>query len=376
MSTAFNSLQAHQNQVSRVRYPYALADDFFTKQLPNNVTWLLTLMYSLSQTGDFSKTEVQGQLVRDMRYLASVVTQCFSAFGELLGMQKRCVELDGGILRVVGLLETLKAADALQAAATMDRARHVSDGGDQGDIEIEEVDVAPPGGRVLARRLTVDVRRGEGLLITGPNGSGKSSLMRLLGGLWPLPSGRMALPAHDTSAGLGRQDIFYVPQKPYTTVGTLRDQVIYPLSQLDAASRQSNETEAQALERLDADLDDLMTVVKLENLIEREGGWNAVASWGDTMSLGEQQRIGMARLFFHRPAFGVLDECTNATSADVEETLYEHAEELGITLITITQRTALTRFHAAELELSDGQGEWVLRRLREVTTPSPAVLQQ
>lgn len=56
---------------------------------------------------------------------------------------------------------------------------------------------------------------------------------------------------------------------------------------------------------------------------------------------GEQQRLGMARLFFQRPAFGALDECTNATSADVEEALYAHARELGITLVTVTQRTAL-----------------------------------
>lgn len=37
---------------------------------------------------------------------------------------------------------------------------------------------------------------------------------------------------------------------------------------------------------------------------------------------GEQQRLGMARLFFHNPKLGVLDECTNATSVDVEEHLY------------------------------------------------------
>lgn len=53
--------------------------------------------------------------------------------------------------------------------------------------------------------------------------------------------------------------------------------------------------------------------------------------------------MGMARLFFHAPRYGVLDECTNATSVDVEEALFEHAGRLGITLITITQRTALVR---------------------------------
>ena len=43
------------------------------------------------------------------------------------------------------------------------------------------------------------------------------------------------------------------------------------------------------------------------------------------MRAGEQQRLGMARLFFHAPRFGVLDECTNAVSVDVEEALYRRA---------------------------------------------------
>ena len=72
----------------------------------------------------------------------------------------------------------------------------------------------------------------------------------------------------------------------------------------------------------------------------------------------------MARLFFHKPIFGVLDECTNATSLDVEEALYEHANSLGVTLITITQRAALLKYHHAELNLLDGGGSWELREIR------------
>ena len=51
MAAAFDGLMAHLRRVSAVRWGHAVADDFFSKQLPNNVTWLLTLMYSLDQSG-------------------------------------------------------------------------------------------------------------------------------------------------------------------------------------------------------------------------------------------------------------------------------------------------------------------------------------
>lgn len=72
------------------------------------------------------------------------------------------------------------------------------------------------------------VKAGTNLLVTGPNGSGKSSLFRVLGGLWPLTKGVVRKPG-GTEAGLAHE-IFYVPQRPYVTIGTLQDQLIYPLT--------------------------------------------------------------------------------------------------------------------------------------------------
>lgn len=83
------------------------------------------------------------------------------------------------------------------------------------------------------------------------------------------------------------------------------------------------------------------------------GGWVRELVWEDTLSLGEQQRLGMARLFFNKPRYGVLNECTSAVSVEVEERLHTAARELGITCITISQRLALTEFHTQELRLGE-----------------------
>ena len=89
--------------------------------------------------------------------------------------------------------------------------------------------------------------------------------------------------------------------------------------------------------------------------------------WEDVLSLGEQQRISMARLYYHRPSYGVLDECTSAISVDVEERLYCEARRLGITCITLSQRLALTEFHTQELQLGvvSQEARWKLQRIKK-----------
>ena len=117
-----------------------------------------------------------------------------------------------------------------------------------------------------------------------------------------------------------------------------------------------------------------LQLVGIAFLVEREkeegseSGWDTVKKWEDTLSLGEQQRMGMARLFFHRPKYGVLDECTSAVSVDVEEKLYQAAHEMGIACISISQRLALEEFHTQELRLgADNARGWEVRQIRKPT---------
>lgn len=57
---------------------------------------------------------------------------------------------------------------------------------------------------------------------------------------------------------------------------------------------------ADALRSLEEKCMELMHTVKLKYLVEREGGWRVTKHWSTRLSLGEQQRVGMARLFHHR----------------------------------------------------------------------------
>jgi len=195
----------------------------------------------------------------------------------------------------------------------------------------------------LVKELKVKVSHGEHLLITGPNGVGKTGVARVLAGLWPVFEGIVRRPI----------DIMFLPQRPYLSLGSLRDQIIYPHSypQFVASGKD------------DDDLMEILEAVHLEYLPDREGGFDTRKEWKDVLSGGEKQRMGMARLFYFEPKFGVLDECTSAVSGDVEGRMYTHAKELGITLITISHRPSLFKYHTHLLRLTGEKGSWELGKI-------------
>ncbi len=212
-------------------------------------------------------------------------------------------------------------------------------------LRLEHVTLCTPDHkRTLISDLSVNVDSGQGLLVVGPSGCGKSSLLRALAGLWDSGEGRLARP---------EAQMLFLPQRPYMILGSLRDQLLYP-----NLERQLDDTE----------LLDALRRVNLPELAERCGGLDVDLDFAKLLSLGEQQRLAIARVLLAKPRYVVLDEATAALDAENEQALYQALRGSQATLVSVAHRPELAQYHSQVLEL-ESDGSWRLQRLN-ATPPS------
>src|SRR5207253_2572685 len=209
-------------------------------------------------------------------------------------------------------------------------------------VLIDRLTLCSPGeGRELVKDLTLEILPGSHVLVTGPNGAGKSALFRAVAGLWDWGKGTIVRPHWS--------DVAFVPPRPYTVPGTLRDQLTY-------ACPKGGLTD----ERIWAVLDR----VKFGPVVSRVGGLDAERDWPNTLSAGEQQVLAFARLLLARPKFVILDGATGALDAPRERLLYGELVQSGITFISVGDSPSLRDYHDIRLELLE-DGEWRLRPVRD-----------
>jgi ATP-binding cassette subfamily D (ALD) protein 3 len=330
----FDDLTSYKRIVIKKNFVFGVVNDYFTKYAPYSVMSLVAgLPFFFGEMRYLSPAEVMGT----MRYLVSVVAYEFFAVGKLIQLFRKVLKISGYTHRVHLLFEVMSDLE------TRERKRKLKLTGqmkDADEIRFEDVSIMTPGDIELAKHLSFTVKKGKNVVISGPNGCGKSSLFRVLGGLWPLHEGTVFKPGN-AKDGLSK-DIFYLPQKAYNVIGSLRDQIIYPSTRS---------------ERSDSELRSLLNMFGIGYLSTRhEKGFDGVQDW-DKLSRGEQQRLAMVRLFYHRPSYAILDECTSCINNDAETDLYNNCAKYGITCITISHRPALERFHNYRL-VFNGAGGW------------------
>lgn len=204
-------------------------------------------------------------------------------------------------------------------------------------FELDHVTLLTPNGqRRLIQDLTVHLDRAKTMVIVGQSGIGKSSLLRAIAGLWTRGEGIVRRP--DLS------DIFFLPQRPYMLIGSLRHQLLYPKFHNTIP---------------DDTLQQVLKTVRLESLVERVGGFDTELDWADVLSLGEQQRLAFARLLLNKPGFAVLDEATSALDIQTEAQLYEELKQHRIHFISVGHRSSILKYHDYVLELKS-QDAWRL----------------
>ncbi len=200
------------------------------------------------------------------------------------------------------------------------------------ELRLKDLDVRLPDGSALLHTKELSFRPGERTLMTGPSGSGKSTLFRAIAGIWPFGEGEVLVPEGQT--------MMLLPQRPYIPIGTLRDAVTYP-GKADAYD--------------DAQLAEALRAAKLPQIAER---LDEERAWGQTLSLGEQQRLAIARARLAKPDWLFLDEATAALDEPTEAEVYRIIKEKlpQTTVVSIGHRSTLAAYHDRRIDMKRTEG--------------------
>jgi putative ATP-binding cassette transporter len=275
-------------------------------------------------------------MLGSLMQIASAFGQVQSALSFFVKAYSEIADWKAVLNRLAGFDASIDWAKSLDTAAP--RVEHVAAGGIA--LTAEQLTVALPNGQAIVRVPNLVIEPAERVLVTGASGSGKTSLFRALGGVWPFGSGSIRVPRGAS--------LLVLPQKPYLPLGTLRGALAYPGPEHAFPPDEIDEAlDSTGLDGLRARLDE-------------------VAYWADQLSVGEQQRLSIARALLQKPDWLFLDEATSALDEPAEGMLYRLLLEClpQAAIVSIGHRSSLVVFHDRFLELKpDGDG---LSRLQPV----------
>ena len=268
-----------------------------------------------------------------MMQTASAFSSVQDSLSFFITSYRTLAEWQSVVARLSGFETAIENAAAL---TTKENIIHIASD-DKGTIDLDKLLVSLPNGTPLVTADGFSIRRGERTLLTGPSGSGKSTLFRAIAGIWPFGTGSIAIPA--------QARLMMLPQRPYFPVGTLRAAIAYPAEASAFSPEQVGET---------------LSAVGLPKLALR---LDEDAHWNRTLSLGEQQRLGIARALLHKPQYLFLDEATASLDEPSEAALYQLLTNKlpATTIVSIGHRSTLEAFHQRNVTLTRTDNQFALQ---------------
>ena len=273
-----------------------------------------------------------------MMQTASAFSSVQTALSFFVSTYRTLAEWRAVVARLDGFETAIKSA-AAEAISTSSIGVLSSAGRD--NIHLQKLLVNLPNGTPLVSADSFTILGNQRTLVIGPSGAGKSTLFRAIAGIWPFGSGSIAIPAKAT--------LMMLPQRPYFPVGSLYAAIVYPA-----------EVGAFSSDRVR----EILIAVGLPQLASR---LDEEAHWNRMLSLGEQQRLGLARAFLHQPQYLFLDEATASLDEASEAALYKLLEKRlpRTTIVSIGHRSTLEAFHQRKVVLGREGDRFVLQNQTE-----------
>lgn len=219
----------------------------------------------------------------------------------------------------------------------------------RGEVRYESVGFQYGSDRVVLKAISLHAKPGQMTALVGPTGAGKSTLVNLLPAFYQATSGRVFIDGMDTRElplETLREQISVVAQEPFLFNGTIRENILY--GRLDAS---------------EADLHAAAKAANCHDFITRlpEGYDARVGERGVKLSVGEKQRVSIARALLKNAPILILDEATASVDTQTEKLIQEALERLmtGRTSFVIAHR--LSTIRKADQILVLRQGEIVER---------------
>jgi len=241
----------------------------------------------------------------------------------------------------------------------------------EGSLLVEDLSVFDPNRRMILGKINFNVRPGEMIAIVGPSGAGKSTLVKTLAGA-ALPS--MGLIRFDGADQRNwdpeelAEHVGYMPQEPSLFAGTVKENIARFRNRLGESAADVDEAVVAAAQQAKTH----------ELILQLPGGYDyQLGLGGKGLSVGQSQRIALARALFRDPKYLILDEPNSSLDAEGDQQLIQTLEELkkgGRTILIVAHRLSVLPIVDRLMVMKDGQVAMFGPRdevLRQIAPPPP-----